>query len=1005
MIATPLRTSVLLLIFVFGAFGVRAEQAEVSLRDLRSQIDQINRAIEKAPPVADPSRREATAANMATLVEKRNRLVEKLIRTNPQAARSVLMRPALVDRLNKEAPLQAAEMEEAGEWSGTLEATVADDFEHGLSTTQWYLHSGDIRRELFFMTPQNLQHQIHRQVAVAGIGTSQVIAVESFRPEIQTGESGPPGLNCTPTGTENVAVLIMNQPSGGQTYPSGMNSGSYWQSIYFGSTAKSANNYWQESSFNLTSGTGTVYTTGTSNQALTFSSNENCTNYDQLATDALAVAKADGIDFSNFSRISIVYPINSCSFGGLGSVGCYPADGRVSHPYSITWIPILSYYTTTSYAYWGLIAHELGHNLGLHHSSSLNFGSIPLGAIDYNDPYPNTGTAGPGLAVRTEYGDPYTVMGNGSWTCGGQYTAFNKAEFLTWMSRTSDVQEVTTTGSFQVVPLENSSGLRGLRILRDPLTSSWIWMEYRQALGDYDSYLSTCDGGSNVLQGANVYYESPYSEDGHLFLLDMNAATTPNNFNQGTMVPGSSWSDPYSLLTLLVTAANSTGVSISTSYDQPCATLAISSGVFSAAGGSGTITVTAPNTCSWTASTVDGWITITSGSSGTGNGTVNFTLSSNTSNNQQRNGYITVQRQSVPVAQKGAATFVSSLSPVFQSGLSSVLHFTFNDPAGANDISYFITKVHGTDCEVETEQSGGNWYMFLLDPVSYTFSSSIQPGQATTASNNNCTLNGATSTITTNGNQLQLGLSLSFQQSFAGSYRVTAAVCDGRVTSNCPDVSIGTYQVGSAPPPPVISTITPNSGKQGATVPITIAGSNTHFTNASTIGLTGTGVTVSAISASSGTQLSATLTIARNATAGSQTLTVTSGAEVVTGSFTINASGQVQLSASSLTFAKQLEQTTSAAQQVTLTNNGTTTLNIAGITPSTNFGESDNCGTSLPTNASCTLNITFTPTLAGTLTGTITISDDSPTTPQVIGLTGLGDLSITPGRPTRPTRP
>jgi len=1018
----PLCRSVLLLLCLMAALGSQAEQANVSLRELRNQIGELNRAIAKTPRVADPARHEAAAANMAVMVEARTKLVEQLIRTNPQAIRTVMMSPALLNRVNNEAPDQAAAVESADEWSGTLEATIADDFQHGVSTTQWYLHSGDVRRQLFFAHPQNLRPQLHRQVVVSGVGTNKVIAAESVHPAIQTGESNPPvGLNCTPTGVENVAVLIMNQPGGGTAYPvSAFDQASFWQPIYFNSTSspKSTNDFWQEGSFGLASATGTLYTAGTSNQ-LTFTSNEDCSNTDQLATDAINAAQADGIDFSNFSRISIIYPVKTCPFGGLGSVGCYGADTRIAHPYSLTWIPIVNdpqdnNVYSTGLQFWGAVSHELGHNLGLHHSSSLNFGTIPLGAIDYNDPYPSSGTAGPGLGVRSEYGDPYTVMGGGSWTCAAQYTAFNKAEYLTWMNRISDLQEVTGNGSFHVVPFENSTGLRGLRILRDPLTSSWVWMEYRQAQGDYDSALSNCltnQGGTDVLQGANVYYESPYSEDGHLFLLDMNAATnstTAHPFNNGALTPGSSWSDPYSLLTLSVTAANSNGVNITTSYDQPCAALSISSGgVFPSGGGSGTITVTAPSTCSWTASTVDSWIAINSGTSGTGNGTVSFTLSSNTANNQQRNGFITVQRQSVPVAQKGAATFVSNLNPAYQSGLSKVLNFTLNDPLGASNISYVITKIHNTDCEIYIEPSSGQWIAFLLDPSTNSYSSEIilgQAGSSNSASNLNCTLSGATSTVSVVGNTLQLDLGLTFQQSFAGSYRVTAAVSDS-INTNPSDISIGTYQV---PPPvttPSVSQISPSSGKQAATVPIIITGNNTHFSGSSTIGVSGSGVTVSGISAPSAAQLDATLTIGTSATTGPQTLTITSGAEIVTGSFTVNASGQAQLSTNSFTFAKQLEQSTSSSQPVMLKNVGNTTLNLTGITPSANFGENDLCGGSLTVNATCTLNITFSPLAAGTLTGTITISDDSPSSPHVINVTGFGDISTTPSRPARPSRP
>ncbi|MEZ4578999.1 MAG: Ig-like domain-containing protein, partial [Desulfobacterales bacterium] len=49
------------------------------------------------------------------------------------------------------------------------------------------------------------------------------------------------------------------------------------------------------------------------------------------------------------------------------------------------------------------------------------------------------------------------------------------------------------------------------------------------------------------------------------------------------------------------------------------------------AGGSGEITVTASsNACAWTAVSAEPWITITSGDSGTGSGTVQFTVSENT---------------------------------------------------------------------------------------------------------------------------------------------------------------------------------------------------------------------------------------------------------------------------------------------------------------------------------------------------------------------------------------
>jgi len=101
----------------------------------------------------------------------------------------------------------------------------------------------------------------------------------------------------------------------------------------------------------------------------------------------------------------------------------------------------------------------------------------------------------------------------------------------------------------------------------------------------------------------------------------------------------------------------------------------------------------------------------------------------------------------------------------------------------------------------------------------------------------------------------------------------------------------------------------------------------------------------------------------------------------------------VTLSAQSLTFATQPIGTTSAAQNITLTNTGTATLNITGITKgganSGDFAETNTCN-SLAANASCTITTTFTPTAAGARNATILIKDNAPGTPQLISLTGTG---------------
>lgn len=74
---------------------------------------------------------------------------------------------------------------------------------------------------------------------------------------------------------------------------------------------------------------------------------------------------------------------------------------------------------------------------------------------------------------------------------------------------------------------------------------------------------------------------------------------------------------------------------------------------FSSDGGTGNVNVIAPSGCNWTAISNTSWITITSGNSGSGNGTVVYSASENTSSNS-RTGTITSAGQIFTVVQDGS---------------------------------------------------------------------------------------------------------------------------------------------------------------------------------------------------------------------------------------------------------------------------------------------------------------------------------------------------------------
>lgn len=83
-------------------------------------------------------------------------------------------------------------------------------------------------------------------------------------------------------------------------------------------------------------------------------------------------------------------------------------------------------------------------------------------------------------------------------------------------------------------------------------------------------------------------------------------------------------------------------------------------------------------------------------------------------------------------------------------------------------------------------------------------------------------------------------------------------------------------------PPAVLSSITPDSGRAGTSLTVTITGQFTHFIQGTTQVSLGSGITVNSVTVAGATSLTAQLSIATNATVGLRTVTVTTGAEVVT---------------------------------------------------------------------------------------------------------------------------
>jgi subtilase family serine protease len=192
--------------------------------------------------------------------------------------------------------------------------------------------------------------------------------------------------------------------------------------------------------------------------------------------------------------------------------------------------------------------------------------------------------------------------------------------------------------------------------------------------------------------------------------------------------------------------------------------------------------------------------------------------------------------------------------------------------------------------------------------------------------------------------------------------------------------------VGTAAPTQAI-TLT-NKGSTALTFSsIAISGTNaSSFSQTNTCGTTiasghACAITVTFKPTATGNLL-ASVSIADNGYGSPQTISL-SGAGINIG---------ITLSATSLTFPTTLIGTAAPTKTITLTNDGSNALAVSGISISgtyfTSFSQTNTCGTSVASAASCVITVTFKPSAAGALTASVRIADNGPGSPQMVALSG-----------------
>ena len=383
---------------------------------------------------------------------------------------------------------------------GVLNLLHSDDFDRGRAAFLYALERRGGFLRLDVSRVSSAPALVGKRVRVTGRRQNGAFVAEEVRVAATTRS-----LAAVAAGDRRVAVILVNFTN---------DTSKPWtadgvRSVVFGSSS-SVNAYYRETSYGLTTFFGDVLGWF----AIPYD-NSGCKYSDWSKAGRTAATNA-GADLTLYQHVVVAFPrASSCSWSGMASLGG-----------SSSWINGSMTVRT--------VGHELGHNVGAHHASSY---SCTEGGVRV------TLSAS---CTASEYGDPFSIMGAST----RQQHNWHRAQ-IGWLS---DIQTVTSTGTYTVAPVEFAATPRLLRVARGD--GKYFYLELRQPAASYDGF-GTSDP---AVTGVSIRLAPDLSVRTQSLLLDTTPSTT--SFGDAPLPAGKTFTDSVSGVSITAVSVAPSGATV-----------------------------------------------------------------------------------------------------------------------------------------------------------------------------------------------------------------------------------------------------------------------------------------------------------------------------------------------------------------------------------------------------------------------------------------------------------